>query len=135
MSRRTDPPRRYDRQAYLFVFHALKGVQERLHAPPTGDVPPAARRRGRHITAAELCEGFRRTASEEFGGLAKTVLNEWGLQGTADVGQIVFELVDRGELCKCDGDRPEDFESLYDFDEAFETEFDAALTLVKAGRP
>ena len=135
MSSRT-AARPYHRQAYLFTFRALQGVQERLHAAPGSAVQGP--RRGRHVTAAELCEGFRRTAVEDFGGLAKTVLNEWGLFGTDDVGRIVFELVDRGELSKCDGDRPEDFEDLYDFAEAFDRDFDAALAsvhLAGAARP
>ena len=131
---RPAPARRYHREAYLFVFRALQEVQKRLHAAPavaaTADAggPPA--RRGRHITAAELCEGVRRTAVAEFGGLAGTVLRDWGLDGTRDVGEIVFELVDRGELSASEGDRPEDFHGLFDFAGAFEAEFDVALAAV-----
>ena len=125
--------RRYHREAYLFVFRALQEVQARTHAAPARTAPPAGgppARRGRHITAAELCEGVRRTAVAEYGGLAETVLREWGLRGTGDVGEIVFELVDRGELSASDGDRPEDFHGLYEFAGAFEAEFDTALAAV-----
>ena len=114
-------------------------MQKRLHAAPavaaaaeakdpTGG-PPA--RRGRHITAAELCEGVRRTAVAEFGGLAATVLRDLGPPtAPGDVGEIVFELVDRGELSASEGDRPEDFHGLFDFAGAFEAEFDVALAAV-----
>ena len=138
--------RRYDREAYLFVFRALQEVQRAVHAaPPAASpaAPPAASpagtspeggaataRRGRHVTAAELCEGVRRTAVAEFGGLAASVLRDWGLRGTGDVGAIVFELVDRGELSASEGDRREDFDGLFEFDHAFEAEFDSALSHV-----
>lgn len=134
-----DTPRPYSREAYLFVFEALQQVQDDLPAAgPEGaaDRRHAARspnrdgRPGRHITAAELCAGFRMLAAAQFGGLARTVLSQWGVKSTDDVGRIVFELVDRGELCKCDGDRPEDFAGLYDFETTFATAFDADLSAV-----
>lgn len=124
-------PRRFHREAYLFVFRSLQDVQKRLHAAPpvvAESDPPV--RRGRHITAAELCEGVRRTAVAEYGGLAETVLRDWGLRDTGDVGEIVFELVDRGELSASEGDRPEDFHGLFEFAGAFEAEFDTALAAV-----
>ena len=127
MSRPAAARRRYDREAYLFVFRALRDVQTRVHAVPqisAGDGPPP---RGRHVTAAELCEGIRRTAVAEFGGLAESVLRDWGLRDTGDIGAVVFELVERGELSASDGDRPEDFAGLFDFAGAFEAEFDTAL--------
>ena len=116
------------REAYLFVFRALQEVQDRLSAGQAGPHPAArSDRLGRHVTAAELCEGLRALAAAEFGGLARTVLRQWGLRGTEDVGRVVFELVERGELCKCDGDRPEDFAGLFDFDAAFDRAFDESL--------
>ena len=121
--------RPYHREAYLFVFRALQDVQKRLHAaPPATGAGESPVRRGRHITAAELCEGVRRTAVAEFGGLAETVLADWGLRGTCDVGAIVFELVGRGELSASEGDRVEDFVGLFEFAGAFEAEFDSALS-------
>ena len=127
-------PRRFAKEAYLFVFEALQQVQDDLASAPAapGAANRAARdgRVGRHITAAELCEGFRTLAAAQFGGMARTVLNQWGLRDTEDVGRVVFELVERGELCKCDGDRQEDFAGLFDFDAVFDEAFDAALDSV-----
>ena len=140
MSRPARPDcRRYDREAYLFVFRALQDVQRRVHSAPAPAEPAAGAtgrvvRQGRHVTAAELCEGVRRTAVAEFGGLAESVLRDWGLTGTGDVGEIVFELVDRGELSASDGDRPEDFRGLFEFAGAFEAEFDSALSGVHLAR-
>ena len=136
--------RPFAREAYLFVFEALQKVQDDLAAPgpqssgAPGSGPPGGGSRsttgevrtGRHITAAELCEGFRELAAAQFGGLAGTVLRQWGVRSTEDVGRIVFELVDRGELSKCDRDRPEDFAGLFDFETTFANRFDADLNAV-----
>ena len=124
----TAPPRPFPPEAYAFVFQALQTVQEELAAAPR----PRPGRPGRHITAAELCEGVRELAADRFGGLARTVLRQWGVGGTADLGRIVFELIERGELSKSEGDRPEDFEGLFDFGEAFDRAFDASLSRVRA---
>jgi hypothetical protein len=56
---------------------------------------------------------------QEFGPLAKTVLNEWGIENCAQVGDIVFQLVQYGVLGKSETDRPEDFQEIWTFTEAF----------------
>jgi len=101
---------RYQETAYFFVLSALHHVLERLgHA--------------RHISGRELAEGVRDLALRRFGPMARTVLEHWGIESTADVGEIVFALVDAGVLIKQDDDSPEDFEAIFDFDEAFERDY------------
>lgn len=102
---------RYDRDAYFFVREALDYTVNMLKKPVTGP--------GRHVTAAELTQGIRLFALEQFGPVAKRVLNTWGLRSTLDFGEIVFHLVEKGELGKTDSDKKEDFEGGYDFEEAF----------------
>jgi uncharacterized repeat protein (TIGR04138 family) len=99
---------RYEEGAYVFVLTALNYVIERL---------PQAR----HISGRELAEGVRDLALERFGPMARTVLEHWGIVQTADVGEIVFALVDVGVLIKQDEDTPADFLDVFDFDEAFES--------------
>jgi uncharacterized repeat protein (TIGR04138 family) len=106
--RRRNP--RYEDAAYLFVLSALNFVIERLPEP-------------RHITGRELAEGLRDHALERFGPMARTVLEHWGIVETADVGRIVFALVEAGVLIKQDDDTPADFEGVFDFDEAFATRY------------
>jgi uncharacterized repeat protein (TIGR04138 family) len=96
--------------AYVFVLSALHFVLERLPEP-------------RHITGRELVEGVRDLALERFGPMARTVLDHWGVKATADVGRIVFALVDTGILIKQDDDLLTDFEKVFDFDEAFGGEY------------
>jgi uncharacterized repeat protein (TIGR04138 family) len=76
-----------------------------------------------HVRGHQLLEGFRILALQEFGPLAKTVLNEWGIENCAQVGDIVFQLVQHGVLGKSETDQPEDFQEIWTFTEAFVVPF------------
>ncbi len=94
---------RYRREAYGFVVAALGTTVQAL---------PAARRADplrRHLTGGELVDGVVTLARSEFGNLADVVFDEWGVRSAEDVGHIVFQLVESGQLSA----RPED--SLEDF--------------------
>jgi uncharacterized repeat protein (TIGR04138 family) len=112
---RTASRKRYDEEAYRFVVEALHFTQQRLSRPK----PKHADDESAHITGQELLIGLRDYASKAFGMLAGTVLRSWGVKTTDDVGRIVFELIDRGEMRKTDRDNLSDFAHLYDFREAF----------------
>ena len=56
---------------------------------------------------------------DQFGPLAKTVLESWGVRRCTDFGDIVFNLIEYNIFSKTDNDRREDFADIYDFDEAF----------------
>ena len=72
---------------------------------------------------------MRRYAHEQYGRLAKQVLNHWGITSTGDFGEIVFNLIEIGQMRKTPDDRREDFDDVFDFDEAFEHGFQ-----ISAGR-
>lgn len=93
--RERDP--RYRREAYLFVMQALDQVVSRLP-------------QRRHISGQELLAGVTALARDQFGPLAYTVLREWGLAASLDVGHVVFHLVEAGLLGREPTDRLEDFE-------------------------
>jgi uncharacterized repeat protein (TIGR04138 family) len=97
---------RYDEQAYLFVLSALEYSQSKLDAR-------------RHINAAELAASCRELALERFGLMSRVVLERWGIRATADLGEIVFTLVELGFLVKQPNDTREEFVDLYDFESAF----------------
>jgi uncharacterized repeat protein (TIGR04138 family) len=101
---------RYHETAYVFVLSALHYVLSGLPEP-------------RHITGRELAEGLRDLALERFGPMARTVLEFWGIRRTADMGELVFALVDCGILIKQEDDAPEEFENVFDFEEAFERDY------------
>ncbi len=97
---------RYHERGYLFVLAALEYAQGRL----------AARR---HLNGGELAWACRDFAREQFGLLAPTVLGHWGITSTADLGRIVFALIDVGLLARQPSDKPEDFDRVYDFADVF----------------
>jgi uncharacterized repeat protein (TIGR04138 family) len=49
--------------------------------------------------------------------MAKCVLNQWGIRSTGDFGEIVFGLIEIGQMRKTDSDRREDFDDVFNFDE------------------
>ncbi len=116
--------RRYRPEAYDFVWEALNFAHEELNmgtAKPSeaGDAPEAPRaehKPERHVTGQELCEAIRQYALRQYGLLAKTVLNSWGVSSTSDFGEIVFNLIRIGLMRKTKDDRREDFDNVYDFD-------------------
>ena len=71
------------------------------------------------MTGAELLQGIRIYALDQFGPLTKTVLNKWGIQTCTDFGDIVFNLIEYNVFSKTESDRREDFADIYDFEEAF----------------
>lgn len=78
----------------------------------------------RHLTGQILCQAIRQYASQQYGLLAKVVLNSWGIHTTGDFGEIVYNLIGIGMMRKSRSDRREDFDDQYDFDEAFVKNFD-----------
>lgn len=101
---------RYAEAAYLFLLAALQHRLSGLELP-------------RHISGPEVADAVRELALERFGPLARTVLEHWGIHATADIGEIVFALVDRGVLIKQPEDCREDFEGLFSFEAAFEDSY------------
>jgi len=123
-----DPRFRWD--AYQFVQEALVYAQKELKmgTPQPTDAGPSemeaeAPTADPHLTGQELCEALRRRAIEQYGYLAQSVLNSWGVRTTSDFGDIVYNLIGIECLRKSKGDRREDFNEVYDFDEVFRQEF------------
>jgi uncharacterized repeat protein (TIGR04138 family) len=100
---------RYALGAYEFVRNSVSYASEVVYAT------------GTHVTGRELLEAIRRLAREQFGLMTADVLSSWGVRGTEDFGEIVFNLVDKGLLSKTDDDSREDFRGVYSFDDAFST--------------
>lgn len=105
---------RFNREAYRFVQESLEFTRRKLT------------RRG-HVTGKELAEGVRDLALDRFGLLAKTVLNEWGIRTTGNIGDIVYNMIKAKIMVKQDSDNREDFDDVYDFENAFQTEFKLEL--------
>ncbi len=105
---------RYDRLAYAFVRDGLGHTVAELKRKSADRA-----RKSMHVTGPELLQGLRAHALDQFGPLAKTVLNAWGVHRCADFGEIVFNLIEHEYFRKTDTDKREDFAEIYDFDTAF----------------
>lgn len=101
---------RYDDRAYLFLLASIEYLQSTFEVR-------------RHVTGAELAWACRDHALERFGLLSRTVLECWGITTTADLGRIVFTLVEVGLLSTQPGDDEADFHEVYDFREAFDRQY------------
>ncbi|MBN2579046.1 MAG: hypothetical protein JXB10_08655 [Pirellulales bacterium] len=132
LARLIQEDRRYPLEAYVFLFEALQFAQQVLGmgADKPSDPPPeeppemdVESRGQRHVTGQELCEAIRRYALHQYGFMAKTVLNSWGLRTTADFGEVVYNLIRIGQMRKAPGDSRVDFNDLYDFDQAFRQDY------------
>ena len=102
---------RYSRDAYVFLREGLDFTQKLISKENRGAT--------RHVTGQELLDGLRQFALQEFGPMAQTVLEEWGLTQCSDFGNIVFNMVEIGLLAKTDKDSHDDFQTGYDFTDAF----------------
>lgn len=114
---------RYHLEAYQFVREALQYAQKVMKMPAIKDEGNEAKQ-DHHLTGQQLCQAIREFALEQFGFMAKTVLNSWGVHTTGDFGEIVYNLIRIKEMRKSKSDRRDDFDDQYDFDVAFEPRFE-----------
>jgi uncharacterized repeat protein (TIGR04138 family) len=98
----------YPVEAFDFLHRGLAFTTDRIHGKPNG-------KGGRHVSGAQLCDGLRMFAQQEYGLMARAVLGHWNITSTYDFGRLVFALVDGGLLQKTEQDSPEDFRNVYDF--------------------
>jgi uncharacterized repeat protein (TIGR04138 family) len=118
------PRLKYHPAAYEFVGLALQYTQTVRRR----NSDPAETEEDEHITGQELLEGIRDLALQRFGLMTLTVLDQWGVKSTDDFGQIVFDLIERGEMRKTERDQLSDFFDVYDFEEAFDRDVDLDLS-------
>ena len=97
---------RYKPDSYEFVMQALNFTQKEFKKPG-------------HISGQELLEGIRKFALDQYGPMAKTVLQHWGITKTSDFGNIVFSMIENKLLSKTENDTQHDFDDVYDFEKAF----------------
>lgn len=118
--------KRYRFDAYVFVFEALNYAQEILKMGTPTPVPGSTDDEDDqecHVTGQQLCEAIRQYALNQYGYLAKNVLESWGVRKTDDFGEIVFNLIEIGQMRKTPTDRREDFQGVFGFEAAFRENF------------
>ena len=111
IKRITEKDGRFEVEAYLFLKEALDYTAQEASLKSI--------EHSRHVSAEQLLYGFRDLALKEFGPMASTLFDEWGVKSCADVGDIVFLLINEGVFGKQDNDSPEDFVEVFSFQSAF----------------
>ncbi len=115
----------YALDAYHFVQEGLVYTGDKLHGPRNLRGP-------HHVSGQQLAEGLREIAIRQWGMLARTVLERWGIVSTLDFGRIVYAMIAAGMMSKTDEDSLDDFRNVYDFRNAFEKTFRIELQPVLA---
>jgi len=105
---------RYRKEAYLFLYAALEYTVRKLGRDK------AKTQVERHVTGQELARGIAAFAREQYGPMALSVLEHWGVRRTRDFGEMVFLLVNAEMMSKTEEDRIEDFTDVYDFEKEFD---------------
>jgi uncharacterized repeat protein (TIGR04138 family) len=129
----SDDPR-FKIEAYQFIREALQYANENpdslcldqdtadsLNDELESDV------KTRHVTGGQLCQACRQYALKQYGYLSRIVLDSWGIRSTSDFGELVYNLIRIGQMKKSESDRREDFDGVFDFETAFEPEFELAI--------
>ena len=119
--------RRFASNAYYFVLDALDWTMVHLgRDAKTGEE--------RHVGGQELLVGIQEYANEQFGAMAAVVFQQWGVRGSEDFGEIVFNLIDVGLLSRRAQDSRRDFAG-GDFERAFAEKHRERLAHISAPRP
>ena len=102
--------KRYPPAAYMMVFEGLECALSKLPAR-------------RHVTPRELVEGVRDVALRDWGLLARTVLESWNIRNTGEIGDLVFNLIEKKLLVAGAEDNRAQFEDAFDLQEGLDREF------------
>ena len=106
---------RYAPDAYHFLRDALDTTMKTMQKARKDAI--------NHVSGAELCEGVREYALQQFGPMVPTIFEAWNIRTTRDIGEMVFNLIHIGAFSRSDSDRVEDFEKVFLFEDAFEKPF------------
>lgn len=109
----------YPLEAFEFVSEGLGFTVEQIESARLEEEWGFVGMEGPHVSGQELCLGLRDFAIKQYGLLAPMVLRHWNVNQTVDFGRIVFAMIDFGLMKKNDSDSIEDFQGVFEFDEAF----------------
>lgn len=117
--------RRFSRHAYYFLLDALDYTIANLGRDQlTGEE--------RHVGGRELLLGIKDFASEQFGPMATLVFERWGVRGTEDFGELVFNLIEAELLSRRPTDSRLDFVDGFDFASTFAKKHRQTLDKISA---
>ena len=77
----------------------------------------------KHVTGQDLSRAVKEYALQQYGLMARSVLNELGIKKTDDIGRIVYNLIEIGLMKKTDEDKIEDFYNVFDLGAELDRDF------------
>ena len=93
--------KRYSKDAYKFVSAAVNYTVAEKNA-------------NGHIAANELLTGISEFALKEYSVFYEDIFKSWGINTAADIGNIVFSLIEQNALGASQEDSIEDFNTDFD---------------------
>lgn len=122
---------RYPIEAYFFVRDALSYAADSMELSNQyhhdSEIYETAEEH--HLTGQQLCEAIREFALNQFGYMARIVLKYWGIEVTSSFGDIVYNMIEIGLMKKSDYDQRSHFDNVYDFESAFDQQFQICNSL------
>ncbi len=106
----------YPRSAYNLLPAALDYTVRHVHQKRREQ---GGEDRPEHVTGKQLAEGFREYMISTYGPFAKDILDDLQIKRTRDIGELVYNLIRVGAFGRTEKDRIEDFDNVYDFEDAF----------------
>ncbi|MDF1826570.1 MAG: hypothetical protein P1U68_18140 [Verrucomicrobiales bacterium] len=116
--------RRFEADAYHFLREALDHTVSKLREDELEE--------HRHVSGPELLQGVVEHGLREFGSMAVTVLDSWGIRSGEDVGKMVFLLIDAGAFGRSEEDSPADFVDVVNLKEELMAPFKPSRQVIKA---
>lgn len=110
-----------------YPLAAVQFVREGLNHTLGLFFPDKAPDEKQHVSGEQLCGGLRDLALKRWGLMARSVLAGWNITRTRDFGEIVFILVNSGWMQKNEEDSVEDFDEVFDLENALEKQFELTL--------
>ena len=101
---------RFSLEVVKFVYEGLSYSVENLVDQPD------------HVSGQTLCQGLKLLAIENWGKLAKLVLNKGGVKTTRDFGEIVYMMIENKWMSAQPSDTIDDFNDVYNFQTVFKDE-------------
>jgi uncharacterized repeat protein (TIGR04138 family) len=123
--------RRYPIEAYFFVRDALSYASDSMELSNQyhhdSEVYHTAEEH--HLTGQQLCEAIREFSLNQFGYMSRIVLKNWNIESTSSFGDIVYNMIEIGLMKKSDRDRRSHFDNVYEFEAAFDEQFQICNTV------
>jgi uncharacterized repeat protein (TIGR04138 family) len=115
---------RFSIQAYRFVMHALRHatIKHYGNCPTTAGSNPKTQV-AEHVSGQQLCHAAAELASQEYGYLAYEVLQQWGIQKTGDIGDIVYHMIEEKHMQRSHDDNRSDFDDVFNMKQRLVDDF------------